>query len=61
MTVDSTEEGKMRLKPQSLDRRRDTRRARKEETRRGKVERVAAQKPASGLRGDHMGGSGDPA
>jgi hypothetical protein len=59
--VDSIEEGKMRLKPQSLERRRETRRTRKEERRRRQVERVAAQKPASGLRGDHMGGSGDPA
>ena len=59
--MDSIEEGKMRLKPQSLERRRETRRARKEEGRRRKVERVAAQRPASGFRGDHMGGSGDPA
>jgi hypothetical protein len=29
--VDSIEEGKMRLKPQSLERRRETRRTRKEE------------------------------
>jgi hypothetical protein len=60
LDVDSTEEGKMRLRPQSLERRRETRRARKGAKRRQDLERLAAQRTALRSRDEHTGGYGDP-
>jgi hypothetical protein len=58
--VDSTEEGKMRLRPQSLERRREMRRAQKQMKRRDQIQRQAARRTALRSRDEHTGGYGDP-
>ena len=58
--VDSTEEGKMRLRPQSLERRREVRRERKQTKRRDQIQRQAARRTAFRSRDEHTGGYGDP-
>jgi hypothetical protein len=50
----------MRLRPQSLERRREERRAQKLAKRRHSVERQAAQRTALRPRDEHTGGYGDP-
>jgi hypothetical protein len=50
----------MRLRPQSLERRREERRAFKRTKRRAEVERTAAQRTALRSRDEHTGGYGDP-
>jgi hypothetical protein len=50
----------MRLKPQSLERRREQRRARKETKRRDGIQRQAARRTALRSRDEHTGGYGDP-
>jgi hypothetical protein len=50
----------MRLRPQSLERRRETRRVQKEAKRRHDLERLAAQRTALRPRDEHTGGYGDP-
>jgi hypothetical protein len=50
----------MRLRPQSLERRRETRRAQKLAKRRHDLERRAAQRTALRSRDEHTGGYGDP-
>jgi hypothetical protein len=58
--MDSTEEGKMRLRPQSLERRREMRRAQKQMKRRDQIQRQAARRTALRSRDEHTGGYGDP-
>ena len=58
--MDSTEEGKMRLRPQSFERRRERRRELKRTKRRDGIERQAAQRTALRYRDEHTGGYGDP-
>jgi hypothetical protein len=50
----------MRLRPQALERRRETLRARKLAQRRHNLERQAAQRTALRPRDEHTGGYGDP-
>jgi hypothetical protein len=50
----------MRLRPQSLERRREERRAQKLAERRHRVERQVAQTTALRPRDEHTGGYGDP-
>ena len=50
----------MRLRPQSLERRREQRRARKRTKRRADIERTAARRTAFRSRDEHTGGYGDP-
>jgi hypothetical protein len=50
----------MRLRPQSLERRRAQRRALREAKRRTGIERRAAQRTALRYRDEHTGGYGDP-
>jgi hypothetical protein len=50
----------MRLRPQSLERRREKRQERKETKRRDGIERRAAQRTAFRPRDEHTGGYGDP-
>jgi hypothetical protein len=50
----------MRLIPQSPERRREQRRARKRTKRRGAIQREAAKRTALRYRDEHTGGYGDP-
>jgi hypothetical protein len=50
----------MRLRPQSLEHRREQRRALRERKRRDRIERQAAQRTALRPRDEHTGGYGDP-
>jgi 5-methylcytosine-specific restriction endonuclease McrA len=50
----------MRLRPQSLERRREERRALKRTKRRAEIERTAAKRTALRSRDEHTGGYGDP-
>jgi hypothetical protein len=50
----------MPLRPQSLERRREQRRALKERKRRSRIERQVAQRTALRQRDEHTGGYGDP-
>jgi hypothetical protein len=50
----------MRLRPQSLERRRETRRTRREARRRDQIQRQAARRTAFRSRDEHTGGYGDP-
>lgn len=50
----------MRLRPQSLERRREARRALKQAKRRDQIQRQAARWTAFRSRDEHTGGYGDP-
>jgi hypothetical protein len=50
----------MRLRPQSLERRREMRRERKQTKRRDQIQRQAARRTALRSRDEHTGGYGDP-
>jgi hypothetical protein len=50
----------MRLRPQSFERRREQRRARKQTKRRDGIQRQAARRTALRSRDEHTGGYGDP-
>jgi hypothetical protein len=50
----------MRLRPQSLERRREVRRERKQTKRRDQIQRQAARRTAFRSRDEHTGGYGDP-
>jgi hypothetical protein len=50
----------MRLRPQSLERRREQRRALRDAKRREEIEQQAAQRTALRSRDEHTGGYGDP-
>ena len=50
----------MRLRPQSLERRREQRRVQREAKRRNHIERQAARRTAFRARDEHTGGYGDP-
>jgi hypothetical protein len=50
----------MRLRPQSLERRREQRRVQREAKRRNQIQRQAARRTAFRARDEHTGGYGDP-
>jgi hypothetical protein len=50
----------MRLRPQSLERRREQRQVRRETKRRSQIQRQAARRTAFRARDEHTGGYGDP-
>lgn len=58
--MDSIEEGKMRLRPQSLERRREQRRVQRDAKRRNQIQRQVARRTAFRSRDEHTGGYGDP-